>query len=138
MYYYGVGGEFGWVGLLAVCFHYKINPNPRKICAVGKSGPNATFNLIFLGLDWPWVFGSSSDSQYHLYVFQPNRQNLVNHKHRTVSVFSEKQNRRTFAPHSLVMSTLWLCRLRCCNPCSDKYASPLATSFQNETPGRER
>ena len=25
--------------------------------AVGKSGPNATFNLIFLGLGWPWGWG---------------------------------------------------------------------------------
>ena len=27
----------------------------EKLFAVGKSGPNATFNLIFLGLRWPWV-----------------------------------------------------------------------------------
>ena len=27
----------------------------EKLFAVGKSGPNATFNLIFLGLGWPWV-----------------------------------------------------------------------------------
>ena len=24
--------NFGWVGFLAVCFLYKINPNPRKKC----------------------------------------------------------------------------------------------------------
>ena len=30
-------------------------PTHEKIFAVGKSGPNATFNLIFLGLGWPWV-----------------------------------------------------------------------------------
>ena len=54
---YGVCGEFGWVGFLVVCFLYKINPNPPKmICCGEKSGPNATFfNLIFLGLGWPWV-----------------------------------------------------------------------------------
>ena len=38
-----------------VCFHYKINPNPRKNICCGKKWPNATFNLIFLGLGWPWV-----------------------------------------------------------------------------------
>ena len=34
-----------------------INPIPthEKIFTVQKSGPNATFNLIFLGLSWPWV-----------------------------------------------------------------------------------
>ena len=49
--------EFGWVGFLAVCFLYEINPNPRKKVAAAKGGPNATFNLIFLGLGWPWVGG---------------------------------------------------------------------------------
>ena len=53
--YWGVCGEFGWVRFLVVCFLYKTNPNPRKIIAVGKSGPFANFNLFFLGLGWPWV-----------------------------------------------------------------------------------
>ena len=26
----------------------------KKLFAVGKSGPNASFNLFFLGLCWPW------------------------------------------------------------------------------------
>ena len=43
------------VGFLAVCFLRMKNPTPRKMFALGKSGPNATFNLIFLGLGWPWV-----------------------------------------------------------------------------------
>ena len=51
--------EFGWVGFLMVCFLHimdKINPNPpKKYLLWEKSGPNATFNLIFLGLGWPWV-----------------------------------------------------------------------------------
>ena len=43
-------GEFGCVGFLVVCLQYKINPNPtKKYFAVGRSGQNATFNLIFLG-----------------------------------------------------------------------------------------
>ena len=27
----------------------------KNYSPVGKSGPNATFNLFFLGLGWPWV-----------------------------------------------------------------------------------
>ena len=42
--------NFGWVRLLVVCFLNKTNPNPRNnICCGKKSGPIATFNLIFLG-----------------------------------------------------------------------------------------
>ena len=67
--YYGVRGEFGWVGFLVVCFQYKTNPNPqRKKIAVGKNGPNATFDLFFLG----WVgLGLVSSSVFHndIYVF---------------------------------------------------------------------
>ena len=32
-------------------------PTHEKKNAVGKSGPIATFSLIFLGLGWPWVGG---------------------------------------------------------------------------------
>ena len=33
-----------------------IKPNlTHEKLSVGKSGPNATFNLFFLGLGWPWV-----------------------------------------------------------------------------------
>ena len=46
--------KLGWVRFLVVCFLYDNNPNPRKL-VVGKSGPIAPFNLIFLGLDWPRV-----------------------------------------------------------------------------------
>ena len=52
--YYGIRGECGWVGFLTVCFPYKSIPAYEKI-AVGKRGPNATFDLFFLGLGWPWV-----------------------------------------------------------------------------------
>ena len=27
----------------------------EKLISVGKSGPNAIFNPIFIGLGWPWV-----------------------------------------------------------------------------------
>ena len=45
------------VGLifLVVRFLYIINPNHEILFAVGKSGPSASFNLLFLALGWPWV-----------------------------------------------------------------------------------
>ena len=50
--------NFGWVRFLVVCFLYKTDPKPtKKIFAVEKSGLIATFNLFFLGLGWPWVWG---------------------------------------------------------------------------------
>ena len=41
------------LGFLVVCSYIK--PTHEKIFAVGKSGPDATFDLFFLGLGWPWV-----------------------------------------------------------------------------------
>ena len=35
-------------------------PTHGTLFAEGKSGPNASFDLVFLGLSWPWVAGSSS------------------------------------------------------------------------------
>ena len=47
-------GLLGWVRCLVVCFLYKTNRKTTKNCLLWeKSGPNATFNLIFLGLGWP-------------------------------------------------------------------------------------
>ena len=42
---------------------------------MGKSGPNATFNLIFLGLGWPWV----GEFVAFIIIFTrfPTQQNLV-------------------------------------------------------------
>ena len=76
-------GEIGWVGFdcvgfLVVCLLHKINPNPRKLFAVGKSGPNATF-LIFLGVGWPWV-GEFVGFMIIL-TRLPTQHNLVNCKH---------------------------------------------------------
>ena len=45
----------GWVSCSLFLSHIKSIPTHEKIVAVGKSGPNATFNLIFLGLGLPWV-----------------------------------------------------------------------------------
>ena len=49
-------GEIGWVGFLVLCFLYKVKYQPTNNYLLwAKSGPNTTFNLIFLGLGWPWV-----------------------------------------------------------------------------------
>ena len=48
-------GEFGWVRFLVVCFLYKSIPTHVKMFVAGKSGPNAIFDLIFIGLRWPGV-----------------------------------------------------------------------------------
>ena len=48
--------HFGWVnGFLYSVSYIKPFPTHEKLFAVGKSGPNPTFNLFFLGLGWPWV-----------------------------------------------------------------------------------
>ena len=43
---------------------------------MGKSGPNATFNLIFLGLGWPWV-GEFDGFITITSICFPTQQNLV-------------------------------------------------------------
>ena len=53
------------MGLLLSVSYIKPIPTHEKSFAAGKSGPNATFDLICLGLGWPWVglgLGNSSDS----------------------------------------------------------------------------
>ena len=73
-------GEFGRVRFLVVCFLYKPIPTHEKIFAVGKSGGrNATFNLIFLGLGWPWV--GEFVGFIMIFICFPTQQNLVNRKH---------------------------------------------------------
>ena len=70
-------GEFGWVTLLVVRFLYETVPNPTKNYLLWeKSGPIATFNLIFLWLGRPKVEEFAGFiiifTWYELYVFQPN------------------------------------------------------------------
>ena len=76
---YGVCGEFGWARFRVVCFLYKTNPNPRKIFAVGKSSPNTTLNVFFLGWGWPWV--GESDGFIVTFILLPTQHHLVNHGH---------------------------------------------------------
>ena len=59
------------LGFLQSLSYIKQIPTHKKIFAVGKSGPNAAFNLIFLGLGWPWV-GEFVGFIILLCVFQPN------------------------------------------------------------------
>ena len=56
-------------------------PNHEKIFAVGKSGPKATFNLVFLGLGWPWI---GEFVGFIIIKCSPTQQKLVNRKHRSV------------------------------------------------------
>ena len=44
-----------WLGFLQFVSYIKTIPPHEKLFAAGKSGPNATVNLFFLGLSWPWV-----------------------------------------------------------------------------------
>ena len=61
LHYYGVGGNrvlpdnLVGLGFLYSVSYVKSFPTHEKIIAVGKSGPNATFTVFFLGLGWPWV-----------------------------------------------------------------------------------
>ena len=49
---------------------------------MGKSGPYATFHLIFLGLGWPWV--GKFDDFIIIFICFPTQHNLVCRKHPTV------------------------------------------------------
>ena len=45
------------IGFLYSVSYIKSIPTHEKLFAVGKSGPNAPFNLIFLGVGSSWVGG---------------------------------------------------------------------------------
>ena len=49
---------------------------------MGKSGPNVTFDLFFLGLGWPWV--GEFVGFVIMFTCFPTQQNLVNRKHRII------------------------------------------------------
>ena len=67
------------LGLLQSVSYIKPIPTHEKIYAVGKSGPNATFNLFFLGLGWPWV--GEFVGFIIIFICFPTQQNLVNRNH---------------------------------------------------------
>ena len=57
----------------------KLIPTHERIFAVQKSGPNAIFNLLFLGLGWPWV--GEFVGFIIIVVFFPTQQNFVYREH---------------------------------------------------------
>ena len=79
--------EFGWARFLVVCSYIKPIPTHEKLFVVGKSGPNATFNLSFLGLGWPWV----GEFVGFIIIFAgfPTQQNLVCRKHPSSSRYGK-------------------------------------------------
>ena len=74
------------LGFLWSVSYIKSIPTHEKIFAVGKSGPNATFNLIFLGLGWPRV--GEFDGFFIIFICFPTQQNLVNRQHPNIDVQS--------------------------------------------------
>ena len=63
-----------------LCTKYKINPNPRKIILLWeKVASNATLNLLFLGLGWPWV--GEVVVLIMIFICFPTRHNLESRKH---------------------------------------------------------
>ena len=73
------------LGFLQSVSHIKPILTHEKLFAVGKSGPNATLSLIFLGLGWPWV----GEFDCFLILFTrytfPNPTEFVNRKEPVVS-----------------------------------------------------
>ena len=45
------------LGFLQYVSYIKSIPTHKKIFSVRRSGSNATYNLIFVGLGWPWGWG---------------------------------------------------------------------------------
>ena len=108
--YYGVRGEFGWVGFLAVCFPYKIIQTHEKMFAVGKSGPNATFDLFF-------AVGDFRQFQNIIYVFSK-------------LLITESAYKLRFLPNSVCASS----RPRCIS--ATRFGRPLALERQEIDRGR--
>ena len=67
------------IGFLRSVSYIQPFPNHEKLLALGKNGPNATFNLFFLGLGSPWVGGFVGFIIIPIYF--PTQQNLVHRKH---------------------------------------------------------
>ena len=62
-------------GLLQSVSYTKPIPTHEKIFAVGKRGPNATFNPFFLRLGWPWV--GEFVGFTITFIYFPTQQNFV-------------------------------------------------------------
>ena len=59
--------------------YIKSIPTHEKVLAVGESGPNATFHLIFLGLGWPWV--GELVGFVIIFICSPTQHKLVHRNH---------------------------------------------------------
>ena len=75
--------------LVGLSFLYSVSyiksiPTHEKLFAIGKSGPIATFNLLFLELGWPWV-GEFVGFVLKFKCF-PTQHKLVYRKHRYATV----------------------------------------------------
>ena len=82
------------LGFLESVSYIEPIPTHENLFAVGKSGPTATFNLIFLGLGWPWV-GEFVDFII-IFICFPTQQSFVNRKHlRTAYQCWIKHDQRT-------------------------------------------
>ena len=82
------------LGFLHSISYIKSILSHEKVFAVGKSGPNATFNLIFPGLGWPWV--GEFDGFIIIFICFPTEQNLVYRKHRIVLQYHTKRTMMSF------------------------------------------
>ena len=70
--------------LVLLCFLWSVSyikpiPTHEKLFAVGKRGPDASFNPIFLGLGWPWV--GEFVGFIVIFISFPTQQRFVNRKH---------------------------------------------------------
>ena len=76
--------KLGWVSWNLFSTRYiKSIPTHEQLFSVGKSDPNATFNLFFLGLGWPWV-GEFVGFMIMVICF-PTQHNSVHPKHPSAS-----------------------------------------------------
>ena len=76
-------GNLVALGFLQSVSYIKPIMTHENLFAVGKSGPNATFNLpiFFWGLGWPWV--GDVDGFILIFICFPTQHNLVYRKHPT-------------------------------------------------------
>ena len=76
-----IAENLDWVEFLVVVFLYKTNPNPQKknYLLWEKVAQMPLFNLIFLGLGWPWV--GEFVGFITTFIRFPTQQNSVNRKH---------------------------------------------------------
>ena len=93
------GKWLGWVCCSLFSYIDSI-PTHKKLFAVGKSGPIATFNLFFLGLGWPCV--GEFDGFIIIFACFPTQQNLVYRQHTTTHRLRMRCMSRRMTPNSSI------------------------------------